>query len=320
MPRPPRPWFRFWSEAIENRKLQSLNGDQFKLYVNLMCIANRNEPRGTLPEPQDVAFALRMDTNALTTDLAELKRLKFLDGNPRAYRVHGWEEWQRESDANKTPGRRGRNAERTPKERAKPATGVPLERIDKDTEEDRDKEKDTDEDEDKEPERETGPWSPQQFEEHLRNKSPIIKHAEDVWARPITPWESQRLLADVDDYGDECVRHSLEESGSANIRNIRYVEGICRRHQERGDCYAGKPGGAGNAASSEPVPTFDPSHYGLATPVFVMEPKPRTRELDPPLEHPEIHEGGLDVRGRGEAVEKRDSGGSLEARSHASTG
>src|SRR3990167_4388430 len=119
MPRPARPWFRFYSEALENRKLMSLPAPLFKSYVSLLMVANRSDPRGTLPPPWDVAYLLHTEVEPLMEEMKELKRLRFLDGGWRDYRIHDWQDWQPDSDAQLTPGRRGRNADRTPLERDK---------------------------------------------------------------------------------------------------------------------------------------------------------------------------------------------------------
>lgn len=54
-------WFRFYSTALDDPKVQRLTGDLFKAWVNLLCLANDAEERGTLPELSDIAFRLRLD-------------------------------------------------------------------------------------------------------------------------------------------------------------------------------------------------------------------------------------------------------------------
>lgn len=137
MPRTPRPWFRFYSEAIDNPKLQRLDPEHFKLYINLLCLANQGVPRGVLPRPADIAFRLRIDLDLALRQLQELRARKLLDGPFSAYRIHDWVEWQPDSDANQTPGRKDRNAKRTGKERATSEIRTPRE--------EREEERDTEE-------------------------------------------------------------------------------------------------------------------------------------------------------------------------------
>jgi hypothetical protein len=124
MPRPARPWFRFYSESIDNAKLQRLDGEHFKLYMNLLCIANQATPRGQLPRVADIAFRLRIDVQPLLKQMQELRRCKLLDGPWTAYRIHDWAEWQPDSDAFGTPGRKDRHAVGTPLERGRNAVGT----------------------------------------------------------------------------------------------------------------------------------------------------------------------------------------------------
>lgn len=72
-------WFRFYSEALDNPKVQLLPGDLFKAWVNLLCLANRAEPRGTLPPVAEVAFALRASEDQTAEWLAELERRGLLE-------------------------------------------------------------------------------------------------------------------------------------------------------------------------------------------------------------------------------------------------
>lgn len=113
MPRPARPWFRMYSEGLENSKLMTLPPDLFKLYVSLLMVANRIDPRGSLPTIERVAYIIHWEVAALKKACVELGRRGFLDGKQGHYQIHDWLEWQPDSDADRTPGRarnRGGNA------------------------------------------------------------------------------------------------------------------------------------------------------------------------------------------------------------------
>jgi len=95
-------WFRFYSEAINSPKVQRLPGPMFKHWVNILCLANDHEPRGWLPDIEDVAFALRLNKVTAASVLGDLESQGFLDRqDDGSYRPHNWEKWQPKRD---TPG------------------------------------------------------------------------------------------------------------------------------------------------------------------------------------------------------------------------
>jgi hypothetical protein len=52
-------WFRFYNEALDDPKIQKLDGETFKAWINLLCICARND---VLPHAvSDIAFALLLD-------------------------------------------------------------------------------------------------------------------------------------------------------------------------------------------------------------------------------------------------------------------
>lgn len=114
-------WFRFHSEALDDPKVQRLDGETFKAWVNLLCLANRNG--GYLPSIEDIAFALRMDANGALTVVERLLNATLLDkltGGANGYRYapHGWDERQYKSDTSTDRVKRFR-------ERSKPVTVTP---------------------------------------------------------------------------------------------------------------------------------------------------------------------------------------------------
>ncbi len=114
-------WFRFHSEALDDPKVQRLDGETFKAWVNLLCLANRNG--GFLPSIEDIAFALRMDANGALTVVERMLNATLLDkltGGANGYRYapHGWDERQYKSDTSTDRVKRFR-------ERSKPVTVTP---------------------------------------------------------------------------------------------------------------------------------------------------------------------------------------------------
>lgn len=245
MPRSARPWFRFYSEALENRKLQGLPSDLFKLYVNLLCLANRSTPRGVLPRTVDVAFALRTELQPTLDQLAELRRRGFLEGGWRDYRIHDWAEWQPDSDAQQTPGRQRRNADRTGKERVKNADRTPLERIDSEGEGDKEKEE--------EGEEERAPAYPFSL-------TYSRKHQERNAGRPCSPAEHAQCVALERDYGAEVCIEIAEaydwEKGPAYLRKA-LPDWKEKRDAGRTVTTTGGPNTRGNAALEQPLSSYE---------------------------------------------------------------
>lgn len=124
MPRPSRPWFRFYSEAVDNPKIHELPERLFKPWVFMLCLAATNTPRGRLPSVHTIAFKLRCSEDKAKGIVSALVERRFIDPQDGGYAIHDWDGdngWQYDSDANLTPGRQGKNELRTPKERVKNA-------------------------------------------------------------------------------------------------------------------------------------------------------------------------------------------------------
>ena len=94
-------WFRFHDEALNDPKVQRLDGEAFKAWVNLLCLASRHG--GKLPPLVDIAFALRIDNNAARTVVERLLSGGLIDkasggADGYTYAPHGWTERQYKSD------------------------------------------------------------------------------------------------------------------------------------------------------------------------------------------------------------------------------
>lgn len=98
MPRPARPWYRFYSETLTSRKAQKLKPNMFKHWVNLLCLANVQLERGTLPCMPDIAYALRLTEDVTADIVEELVTLLFIDPVGDGFVMHDWEEWQKDRD------------------------------------------------------------------------------------------------------------------------------------------------------------------------------------------------------------------------------
>ena len=94
-------WFRFYSEALNDPKVQSLPPDLFKHWVNLLCIASQND--GYLPDICNVTFLLRVTDGDAINIIEALQGHGLIDvsSNQHAsnYKMHGWEKRQYKSDS-----------------------------------------------------------------------------------------------------------------------------------------------------------------------------------------------------------------------------
>jgi hypothetical protein len=94
-------WFRFHHEALDDPKVQKLEPALFKHWVNLLCIACRND--GKFPAHADMAFALRIDEIGLESVLDRLLIAGLIGvhkggANGSYIAPNGWDKRQYKSD------------------------------------------------------------------------------------------------------------------------------------------------------------------------------------------------------------------------------
>lgn len=91
-------WFRYYNDALHDRKVQSLPGELFKAWVNILSIASLNG--GSIPGVADVAFGLHVSetkAGALVAKLAVAGLLDRVDGG--YFAPHNWSGRQYVTDA-----------------------------------------------------------------------------------------------------------------------------------------------------------------------------------------------------------------------------
>ena len=109
-------WFRFYTEALDDPKVQRLDPVTFKHWVNLLCVAAKNE--GKLPPAEDMAFALRIDVIAAESLLDRLLIAGLIDvqkggANGTHIAPHGWAKRQYKSDTSSERVKRYRERSKT---------------------------------------------------------------------------------------------------------------------------------------------------------------------------------------------------------------
>jgi hypothetical protein len=89
-------WFRFYSDALDDPKVQRLPAELFRAWVNILCLASRHG--GTLPPVEDIQFALRLSADAVAVLLADLKAHGLIDETDAGMAPHNWNKRQYKSD------------------------------------------------------------------------------------------------------------------------------------------------------------------------------------------------------------------------------
>lgn len=98
-------WIRLYVDIVDDMKAQRLNGNAFKVWINLLALGGQNN--GILPSIDEIAFRLRMSQNDAANFVDELVSLGFIDvvsgiGEPTVLSPHNWDKRQFKWDADPT--------------------------------------------------------------------------------------------------------------------------------------------------------------------------------------------------------------------------
>lgn len=104
-------WFRFYAEALDDPKVQSLRPELFKAWVNMLCVASKSS--GCLPEMESLAFHLRTDIETIIAFHSELVERGLIDVSARGSRIHAWDKRQYKSDTSTERVKRFRKRSKT---------------------------------------------------------------------------------------------------------------------------------------------------------------------------------------------------------------
>jgi len=93
-------WFRIYDEILDDPKVLKLSLDMRWHYVAMMCIANKENKGGTLPDIEDVGIRLRTSTDEAKRIVQVLVAGGVLDrdAETQVLSVHGWSSRQFKSD------------------------------------------------------------------------------------------------------------------------------------------------------------------------------------------------------------------------------
>lgn len=108
-------WFRFYDDVVHDPKVQRLPADDFRAWINLLCLASKNG--GRFPSIPDIAFALRIAEGEADAILARLVKAGLIDRDREGMKPHNWSGRQHASDSSaervKRHRERRRNADET---------------------------------------------------------------------------------------------------------------------------------------------------------------------------------------------------------------
>lgn len=72
-------WFRLYNEVYSDPKVQSLRPELFRFWINVMCVASENDPRGVIPGEEKLRRLLNLDRPVIRRYLAALKEVGLVD-------------------------------------------------------------------------------------------------------------------------------------------------------------------------------------------------------------------------------------------------
>jgi hypothetical protein len=104
-------WLRLYTDVLDDPKVQRLDGELFKAWINLLCLAK--EGGGLLPSVEDIAFKLRSGSEENARRLTdELVKRGLLDSDGMNLTPHNWHNRQFDSDSSTERVQRYRNVTR----------------------------------------------------------------------------------------------------------------------------------------------------------------------------------------------------------------
>ena len=89
-------WFRYYTEALDDPKVQLLSDALFRTWVNLLCLAARHG--GVLPAIEDMAFALRLSEKETARRFDLLHSAELIDVTDGVISPHNWAARQFKTD------------------------------------------------------------------------------------------------------------------------------------------------------------------------------------------------------------------------------
>lgn len=87
-------WLRLYHDILNDPKVMMLSETNRWHYVALLCIASGNDPRGTLPDENEISFRLRITAKKVQEIIDNLTKANLIKNN----KINGWDKRQFQSD------------------------------------------------------------------------------------------------------------------------------------------------------------------------------------------------------------------------------
>jgi len=105
-----------WTTILRSRKVAGISESLRWTWVECLLTAQEHDHKhGTLPNVDDMSYALHMESEELMSRLSRLSRAGFLDEQDGVYSIHDWEDWKYRPDptaaARKRAERERKNAQ-----------------------------------------------------------------------------------------------------------------------------------------------------------------------------------------------------------------
>ncbi len=97
--------FNMWDNILDCSKVQTLPGELFKWWINLLAVVNREGGvDGEIPPKMSLVFATRIPAKTVVDRLSKLKKLGLIDSIDKSpiggmlFKIHDWSQWQKPKD------------------------------------------------------------------------------------------------------------------------------------------------------------------------------------------------------------------------------
>lgn len=90
----PMPWLKLWHRFLDSAKIQILSESLRARYVNLLCVACKENANGKLPGTEMVGHMLRLSADETQSTLDSLAQAGLIESRAKSYYIHDWGDWQ----------------------------------------------------------------------------------------------------------------------------------------------------------------------------------------------------------------------------------
>lgn len=207
-------WFRFYSEVIDDPKVQCLPIAARWHWVEMLCIASSSEPRGRLHLDRRLAARCNLTVSRLQALCKQLLSAGLLREEGEFLIPHGWDKRQMASDDVATRVRQHRES------------NVTVTALDTDTESDKETERDT--------EQQPQPLTPSPQELKIVRQN-IFSLYEQVFGSRLTPHMEAVLRETEQEYPVPWIEEAFKEAAISGARSWRYVDKVLRNWKAEED-------------------------------------------------------------------------------------